>query len=167
MKKIFAIALGFSFSFGTAQAFTNCVAQAERKWNGVTIEASSQGDTCADAVLTLVVRDKAGKALWTRALISTQLLNFSEQPAVDSKAMITKLSSWISGEGFMPTVDRLNLKGEFPFKITDGLDAKTFASYQKQKRPVFCYVQGQESGACLMLDKVGGVIEIGYQLFPG
>jgi len=167
MKLIVAAALVLISSLGTAQAFTNCVAQAEHKWNGMTIEAASQGDTCSDAVLVLAVRDKAGKPVWVHAYIASQLLSFTDQPATDAKAMVSKLSGWISGEGFMQSADKLNVKAEFPFVLAQDGDAKNFDSYRKQKRPIFCFVQGMESGACLLQDKDGGIVEIGTQGFPG
>jgi hypothetical protein len=163
MKRVFLAALFLSVA-NTAQAFTNCVAQAERKWNGVTIEAVSQGDTCEDAVVTLVLRDKAGKPIWVRADIASQMLNFSQEPAADAKAMNAKLSGWISGEGFMPSADKLNLKGEFPFTPKD---KDEFAKARKSKAPLFCYIQGMESGNCLAVGKDGAVMELGVQSFPG
>jgi hypothetical protein len=167
MKRIFAAALFICACFASAQAATNCVAQAERKWSGMTIEALSQGDSCDTAVLTLAIRDKDGKPLWVRALVAGQLMNFASEPAQDAKSMVGKLSSWISGEGFMPSADKLVLKGEFPFTRSENLDAKSFAAYRSQKRPIFCFVQGMESGLCLAQDKDGTIAELGFQMFPG
>jgi hypothetical protein len=164
MKKYILAAVSLIVTTSAAQAFTNCVGQAERKWNGVTIEAVSQGDTCEDAVVTLVLRDKAGKPIWARAHIASQMLNFSQEPAADAQAMIAKLSGWISGEGFMPRADKLSLKGEFPFTAND---MDEFAKARKSKAPLFCYIQGMESGNCLAVGKDGGVLELGVQSFPG
>jgi hypothetical protein len=150
-----------------AQAYTNCNAQAERKWSGLTIEAVSQGDTCEDAVFTLVIRDKAGKPIWARAHIASQLLSFTDGPIASSKAMIEKLSGWISGEGFMQSADKLTLDGEFPFTVSSDIDQSDLKKYRKQKLPLFCYIQGMESGNCLAIDKDGGVVELGVQSFPG
>jgi hypothetical protein len=150
-----------------AQAFDTCNAQAERKWNGVIIEAFAQGDECANAVVTMVVRDKNGKPLWSRAHIVAQLLNFTDPAPSNSQAMFKNLRGWISGEGFMQSVENLNLKAEFPFTLSEQIDAKTFAAYRRQKRPIFCYIQGMESGNCLMIDKDGAVVDIGVQSFPG
>jgi hypothetical protein len=164
MKILIGAAVLFCGFVTAAQAVTNCVAMAERKWNGVTIEATSQGDTCQDAVITLVIRDKAGKPIWARAHIAAQLLSFNQDPAVDAKAMIGKLSGWISGEGFMQSADRLTLKGEFPFTPED---KAMMAKYRKAKLPIFCYIQGMESGNCLGVDKASAVVELGIQSFPG
>ena len=167
MRAIYFAVLLSLLPVGQALAFTNCVAQAEHKWNGLTIEAVSQGDSCDQAVLTLVIRDKGGKPIWTRAHIASQLLSFSEEPASDAKSMIAKLADWISGAGYVPSADKLDVKAEFAFVLSQDVDAKSFADYRKQKRPIFCYVQGMESSACLVLDKDGGVVEIGGQRFPG
>lgn len=150
-----------------ALAYTSCNAQAERKWNGLTVEAVSQGDTCEDAVVTLVIRDKAGKPIWARAHIASQLLSFTDGPIASSKAMIEKLSGWISGEGFMQSADKLTLDGEFPFTASSDIDQSALKKYRKQKLPLFCYIQGMESGNCLAIDKNGGIVELGVQSFPG
>ena len=162
---ISATAVGISTAH--ALAYTGCNAQAERKWNGLTIEAFSQGDTCENAVVTLVIRDKEGKPIWARAHVASQLLNFSEQPSTDAKGMIGKLGGWISGEGFMTSVDKLTFDGEFPFTVSSDIEAAALKAYRKQKLPLFCYIQGIESGNCLALDKKGQIVELGVQSFPG
>ncbi len=168
MRKFFvSMILGLSWTAANAEAFSTCTAQAARKWNALTIEAIAQGDDCANAVVTLVIRDKTGKPIWARAHIAAQLLNFSQDPMADSKAMTEKLSGWISGESFMKTADKLTLDGEFPFAASSDIDAKSFKAYRKQKLPLFCYIQGLESGNCLAVDKDGGVVELGVQSFPG
>jgi hypothetical protein len=167
MKKIIYAALFSICVLADANASTTCVAGAENQWNGFTVEAFSQGEDCATAVVTIAIRDAHGKAIWVQAYIASQLLNFSQDPIADPKAMKKKLSRWISGEGFRQSVDRLNLKGEFPFTVSSDIDAKIFATLRKSKRPLFCYIQGIESGNCLTIDKDNNVIELGIQTFPG
>ena len=171
MRKLLMLgAIGFSgavFCSTQTLAYTNCNAQAERKWRGLTIEAFSQGDACEDAVVTLVIRDKAGKPIWARAHIGAQLMNFSQDSIANSKAMVEKLSGWISGDGFMTSADKLTLDGEFPFTASSDIDAKALKAYRKQKLPLFCYIQGMESGNCLAVDKDGAIVELGVQSFPG
>jgi hypothetical protein len=166
MKRLFLAILFFSVA-STAEVLANCVAQAERKWNNLTVEAFSQGPGCSNAVVTLAIRVRGGKAIWARAHIAHQLLNFSESPTNSPKAMTDKLRSWISGEGFMKSVDGLNLAGEFSFGLADGVSLEVFKAYQKLKLPLFCYIQGMESGNCLAVDKDGAVVELGVQSFPG
>jgi hypothetical protein len=165
-RLLMAAFLGLSFGLGCAEAA--CSASATRGWtNGVTIEAFASGPTCAQAVTTITLRNRSGAAIWTRAHIATDLLNFSQDPTADGKVMTAKLKDWISGDGFMKSVDRLVTEGEFHFTPSEDIDKTTFEKYRKAKLPVFCYIQGMESGNCLAVGKEGIIIELGIQSFPG
>jgi hypothetical protein len=162
LKTIFALALVLSAS--SAQAA--CTAQASHEWvKGLRVEAFAQGPTCAQAVATILVRTKSGEAVWAHSYITSFVMNFTQPPAASSKALTETLKDWISGQGFMKTADKLLESGEFPFTKND--DAESFAKYKKAKSPLFCYVQGMESGNCLTVDNNGAVVELGYQSFPG
>lgn len=151
----------------SSSANAACNVSTSRLWAGFRIEAAASGPKCAQAVATISLRKANGEAIWTHSYISQQLLNFSQISSADSKAMAKAQSDWISGEGFMKSVDALKLDGEFPFTPADGMDAATVVQYRKDKLPLFCYVQGKESGNCLAKGKDGSLIELGFQRFPG
>ena len=151
----------------SSSATAACNATTSRLWAGLKIEASSTGPNCPQAVITISLRQGNGEALWTHSYIAKQLLNFSQINSSDTKAMAKTLGNWISGEGFMKTADALKLDGEFPFTSTEGVDAATLAQYRKAKLPLFCFIQGMESGNCLAKNKDGNLIELGLQSFPG
>ncbi len=155
----------FTFILISSSANAACNATAARLWAGLKIEASSAGPNCSQAVVTISLRNGNGEALWTHSYIAQQLLNFSQINSSNTKAKA--LVSWISGGGFMKSADALKLDGEFPFTPSEGIDAATLAQYRKAKLPLFCYIQGMESGNCLAKNKDGNLIELGLQSFPG
>ncbi len=167
MKKILQIVLFLGMTF-PAHAGATCNATAARAWVvGTIIEAFAQGPTCEKAVVTLVIRNKEGDPLFTHAYDTANLMNFTQPPAVNAKALGATLKDWISGGGFMTAAHKLVVDGEFPFTVDEGVDAATFAKYRKAKLPLFCYIQGMESGNCLVLDRDGAVVDVGVQSFPG
>ena len=167
MKKSFAL-LFILAATGPALAGPNCGASASRGWvGGTTIEAFAQGPTCAKAVVTLVIRNKSGNPLFIQAHDTAFLMNFTQSPAANAKVMAANLKDWISGGGFMTSADKLSVDGEFPFTLDEGVDKDMFAKYRKAKSPIYCYIQGMESGNCLVLDRDGAVVDLGVQSFPG
>ncbi len=142
-----------------------CTASASRSWvSGLTIEAFAQGPSCSQAVATIIIRKKSGEPVWVQSYITSFIMNFTQPPAANNKVLTTTLKDWISGEGFMKSADKLVENGEFPFTKNDDGE---FAKYRKSKAPLFCYIQGMESGNCLTVDKDGAVVELGVQSFPG
>ena len=157
----------FLFLSLTSGADAACTASATKGWHNLTVEASSVGPDCAKAVVTLAIRQNAsGEALWTESFIASQLLNFSQEPAADAAAMGKALKSWISGESFMASADKLKLDGEFPFKPSENMEKAAFKSYRKDKAELFCFIQGMESGR-MVIQKDGTPVEYGIQSFPG
>jgi hypothetical protein len=162
----FGFGLLFSCTLMGVQAEASCVASASRNWvSGLTIEAFAQGPSCAQAVAVISIRKKSGEAVWVQSYITQNVMNFTQPAAATSKVLTATLKDWISGEGFMKSADKLVEGGEFPFTKND--DDETFNKYRKAKSPLFCYIQGMESGNCLTVDKSGSVVELGVQSFPG
>lgn len=153
--------------FALAKDSASCSGVVSRTWiANLRIEALASGPSCKDAVAVLTIRKASGQVLWTRAHAARELLNFTQDPITDSKSMTVKLKEWMSGDGFMNSADKLTESGEFPFTRAEGVNQTMFKKYQASKLPVFCYVQGMESGNCLIVDK-GTVVELGIQSFPG
>ena len=165
MKKFAFVLLVLSISVTAAKA--SCSLESSRPWAGFKIEAVASGPDCAKAVVTLIIRNSSGGALWSHSYVASELMSFSQSPNADDKAMLGLLKDWISGEGFMKSADKLVMDGEFAFDLGEGTDAATFAKFRKSKLPLFCYIQGMESGNCLAKSQDGSLIELGLQRFPG
>ena len=94
MKNFFTLLFVLAAA-GPALAGPNCSASASRGWvGGTTIEAFAQGPTCAKAVVTLVIRNKAGNPIHAQAHDTAFLMNFTQSPAPNAKALGTTLKDW-------------------------------------------------------------------------
>jgi hypothetical protein len=165
--------------FGAAGAWADCDALARAKWAGsgqsFSAEASAQGPTCDNAVVTMVLRDPNGKPVWVESFVAAQVMPFAG--VVERKAMTAALAEWIDQKSStLPRSDKLPdwpegaeapQAGEFPFYPDEGVDREFYMKLRGQKLPLFCYVQGMESMACVALDKDGGLTKVGVQTFPG
>jgi hypothetical protein len=163
-----SIIVGLALACVSTVAQAACTATVSRSWmKGFTIEAFAQGPSCEKAVVTLVVRGKASAVLYMQAYDTGFLMNFSQSPPATPKQLQTTAKDWISGESFMTSADKLVLDGEFPFTVNEAVDATAMKRYRKDKAPIFCFIQGMESGNCLVIDKDGTIVELGVQSFPG
>jgi len=163
----------------SAEAAPDCSAAAWRDWTparGRTYrtEAFSNGGTCATAVVTIAVRAPDGTVLWSEAAPGAQVMIFA---GVKSRGeMVKALGEWLSQDhmfkssaDFPPWAagDEAPKSGEFPFYPEAGVDRETYEQIRAQRLPVFCYVQGMESLACLTATADGQMEKVGVQLFPG
>ena len=57
--------------------------------------------------------------------------------------------------------------GEFPFYPEEGYDREAYNALRTNNLPLYCYVQGMESLACIAFSGEGEVSKIGVQSFPG
>ena len=123
---------------------------------------------------TLVVRAPDGKVLWAEAAPVEHVMTFVEVKT--RKQMTRALGEWLSqSHPFKSTADLPEWKkgaeapasGEFPFYPEAGIDREAYEQIRTEKQPVFCYVQGMESLACLGLSNDGSLSKVGVQLFPG
>jgi len=98
-------------------------------------------------------------------------------PAQDAAAMRDALAAWISpaSNTIMQTSAALPewpgnadapQNGEFPFYPEAGYGREAYNTLRSNNLPLYCYVQGMESQACLALSE-GGLTKIGVQTFPG
>jgi hypothetical protein len=176
-RMIGAAALLVACSVLPAQA--DCDARARAVWagshKGVVAEAMSQGATCENAVVTLVLREKSGKPIWAETFVGAQVMVFAG--VSDRAAMTRALSEWIDQKGaMMPRTDKLpdwpkgadapQGGGEFPFYPDGGIDREMYLKLRGAKLPMFCYVQGMESMGCVALEG-DGITKVGLQTFPG
>lgn len=121
----------------------------------------------------LVVRDGAGDIVWSHAAAAAHLFGVNE--AGNSAEMSAALSDWASHAAQWPqtTADLPEWEagadapgGEFPFYPEQWIDRDAYLELRAKAEPMYCYVQGMESMACLTVyfDRLE---KIGVQSFPG
>jgi hypothetical protein len=160
------------------QMSAGCEARAAQTWNAAgadyNVEAVSTGPDCDRAIATIVIRDSSGVPLYAEAHLATHIMTLA--PAQDAAAMRTALGEWTtSTNSTMATTSALpdwpeNAQGpesgEFPFYPEADYDRASYMTLRQNNLPLFCYVQGMESLACLALDD-GQLTKVGVQTFPG
>jgi hypothetical protein len=175
-RMIGAAAIALACSPLAAQA--DCDARSRTQWAGshkiIVAEATAMGATCANAVVTVVLRDQGGKPLWVESFVGAQVMVFAG--VNDKGVMIKALGDWIDQKNSMlPRTDKLPdwpktaeapQAGEFPFYPDRDVDREMYMKLRAAKLPLFCYVQGMESMACVALDG-DSVTKVGVQTFPG
>jgi len=158
-----------------------CDARATSQWVAGTdtfsVEATTIGPDCARAVATLVIRNSSGEPIYAEAHVTANVMTLAS--AADPAAMQTALTEWVdtSNPAFAntgalpewPANADAPTGGEFPFYPDNhpyGYDREAWAALRTAAYPMFCYVQGMESLACLTYGD-GGIEFIGVQTFPG
>lgn len=156
-----------------------CTVTATAPWRSegaaaLEVTASSAGPDCEHAVATIAIRDAAGQVLWADAAPTAHLFGLND--AHDNAAMQTALAQWITSSNHtMETTSALPdwpqgadqpQNGEFPFYPDHDLNREAYQALRTANVPVFCYVQGMESQACLALQN-GQISKVGVQSFPG
>lgn len=146
----------------------------EKNARAYVTEAYANGVSCANAVVTIVVRGAGGDLLWADAMASNQLMTFAD---VKTRArMKAGLIDWLTQQHtFKSSGDLPEWKkgadapeaGEFPFHPEPGVDRETYMQIRAEKQAMFCYVQGMESMSCIAIAKDGAVTKVGVQQFPG
>ncbi len=176
----FLAALMIAASTMPAQAASSCNGKASTVWvaasQRLTVEALADGPRCAQAVIILVIRNSKGEPLWIDASKASSVAIFTQNPPANAKAMATSLKQWITQNDAMKKTSALPewepganqpIAGEFPFYPGDGMIYGDYNKLRKANQPMFCYVSGIESAACLTVTRDGKVIKIGSQSFPG
>ena len=178
------LALGACSRIGSTRpsspdALRGCQASATGVWHAsanhaLQVEATSAGPDCTHAVATIAVRDMSGKVLWADAAPSEHLMTLAQ--ARDLPAMEHALAEWIdSSNRTIATSSALPdwpqgadapQNGEFPFYPESEFNRDAYLALRTANVPVFCYVQGMESLACVALQN-GEMTKVGVQSFPG
>lgn len=164
---------------GQTASVRGCMAVATTPWrplSGVefSIEARSAGPDCARAVATLVIRDTQGRALWTDARAAEHVMTLKD--ARDEQSIRAAMAEWIDpASSTMRTTATLPdwpagaqgpENGEFPFYPEPHLDRESYEDLRRRNTPMFCYVQGMESLACVAFNE-NRIEKVGVQSFPG
>lgn len=165
-----------------AAAAPGCTASAETMWEGLKITGTATGATCAAAQVSLAILGADGKALHSFSATAANLRvvfgEAADAPPTEAASMQKALAEWIdpASSTFMIATDKLPewksgeeapMAGEFIYIPVDGMDRKAYEAMRKAKRPLFCYVQGAESMACVQKLENGQVVQAGVQTFPG
>jgi hypothetical protein len=155
-----------------AVAPNNCPATASGSWQGLQVEASATGSECATAEATIVIRS-GEQTLWSETYPSNQVIVLAGAGSVED--MQRRLNEWVNppGAALNSTGDlpqwaagAANPGGEFPFYVEEGVDRARYQAARSRDAPMFCYVQGMESLACVVLEN-GAITKLGVQSFPG
>jgi hypothetical protein len=166
-------------SAGGAEAAARCDMHASASWTPVPgktfrSEAFSNGPTCAQAAVTIVVRAPDGSVLWVDAAPGEHIMTFAYVRS--RQEMARALAEWLSQDATFKTTRKLPgwpegaegpESGEFPFMPEAWVDREAYERMRAEGLPMFCYVQGMESLACIALTKDGRMEKIGVQAFPG
>ena len=176
-----ALALGACNREPEAQqgAATGCYAAAFSQWMAASdvvfeIEGAARGVTCAEAEATLRIAHSGGAAVVEERYAAAQLASLAGAESLED--MQRMLQEWITPAGAAPDStgdlpewganDAQPISGEFPFYVEDGVSRERYQALRGEDAPMYCYVQGMESMACLAWSG-GGVVRIGVQTFPG
>lgn len=156
-----------------------CDTQTATEWSGADnrafrVTASASGANCAQAVVLLVVRDASGNVVWTDARASAHVMGLNEPT---TRAEMTRaLADWIgfplerlqTTAHLAPWPETSGQPGEsaFPFQPEAWINQEYYEHLAGEARPMFCYIQGMESIACLV-ESHDRLEKIGVQSFPG
>lgn len=160
------------------EAANNCPASASSQWQSgahiIAIEAAAGGESCAVAHATLTFRDAEGATLYEETFEAQHVMVLAGAESVDDMRRL--LGEWISPPGAArdstgdlaewPANAEAPMQGEFPFYPEDDMTRAAYSTLRAADAPMFCFVQGMESEACLTLQG-GGLRKIGVQTFPG
>jgi hypothetical protein len=158
----------------SAQVAENgCPATASGTWQGLQVDASANGADCATAQATITIGNGGG-TLWSETYPANQVMVLAGAESVED--MQRRLNEWVNppgaardSTGDLPVWTagaQSPMSGEFPFYVEEGVDRARYESLRGRDAPMFCYVQGMESEACLALEN-GRVAKVGVQSFPG
>jgi hypothetical protein len=156
-----------------AAAENGCPANASGTWETLQIEASVNGVDCAQGQASITIRN-GDETLWSEIYPVDQVMVLAGPESVED--MQRRLNEWVNPPGAArnSTGDlpvwaagaQSPMSGEFPFYPEEGVDRATYETLRGADAPMFCYVQGMESEACLALED-GRLTKIGVQSFPG
>jgi hypothetical protein len=160
-----------------------CNASYEAPWKasgkfGYNIAAYAVGADCRTAIVVLAVTDATHKPIWQKSLLSEYVAMFSDDHTTNGTKMQAAVEAWVqtgleaslSNAGALPEWPKgaaEPTREEFGFFIDATIDRESYLAWRTQKRPVFCFVQGIESEACILADDSGQILDIGGTSFPG
>jgi hypothetical protein len=137
------------------------------------VTATTSGPNCRQSVALMIVRDAAGDVVWTDARAAVHVAGLNTPRT--RTPMTEALRQWIGFATRGQTTADLppwtrpqegpSVSG-FEFEPEPWIDRDTYLALRARAEPMFCYVQGIESLACLIA-RDGRLEKIGVQAFPG
>ncbi len=157
-----------------------CDAKAERVWvrqGGVEykVDASTYGPNCSEAQATLRIHGADGAVIHSLGTNVSRIIGLKD--AADPTAMQAAVTAWLtqtpplwrnSGdlpdwfEGYLQPA----INNRLVFYPEQGATRDAYLAMRAAHLPIFCYAQGRESLACVVLEN-GQVRKIGVQTIPG
>lgn len=154
-------------------AANGCAATASSSWQSLQVEASASGADCEQAEARITITN-GGQQVWSETYPAAQVMVLAG--AADTEDMQRRLTEWIAPAGAAsdstgdlpawPANAETPMSGEFPFYAEEGIERAAYEALRSRDAPMYCYVQGMESAACLALED-GALTKIGVQTFPG
>jgi len=130
-----------------------------------TVTATSEGPTCAQAVVTFVVRNARGDPLWTfantyydlhtggvpppgvtpPATTAEEMGKFLQSFANVTAMQSSQLPAWAEGAAGPADTSR-------PFHYSTAYTRETYEAFRASSRPLICYAAAAEATQCLIMD---------------
>lgn len=182
MNHLMSVAIGAAALLfaPSASAAERCNAGTVVNWDaagaGVTVEAFASGTACEKATAVVVFRNAEGvPQKWDTIPAEQNMMLAGKTNAAELDAALKELldqkSSPYATTGDLPewkAGENFPINGEFVFYVDETIDRKNYARIRAAKAPVFCYVLGMESQACVYKEPTdGNLTHIGFQSFPG
>jgi hypothetical protein len=154
---------------------------ASAKKLGLVLSAYSVGEKCGTTALVLTVSDSKGTTIWSTTRLAQHVLIFADADMNTDKAVKAKLAEWIAigQESKVRTTSNLpdwpagaegptrEGDGEFGYSVEEGTARDSYLDDRKKGYPLFCFVQGFESEACIIATSPNSISEFGGTSFPG
>lgn len=147
-------------------------------WTGIeatdTVTARSDGPSCAQAVVTLTIRNAAGDPLWTYASTYYDMTvggRTDQAPAVSAEEVDRFLAGWVdvtlnrSGElpEWAADADTLSAANDGISYFTE-LDRDMYEGLRARNLPQLCFAAAVEASQCLVIDPLSHapLVLVGY-----
>lgn len=147
-----------------------------RPLSGVELTARADiedAQSCSAATARFSITDAGGNALFTETYPVEHVMILAGLTTVEE--MNAAFVEWVAPATAIETTGSLPdwpagadypIAGEFPFYAEEAVTREAYLALRSRNLPLFCFVQGMESTACLVLEN-GALTKIGVQTFPG
>jgi hypothetical protein len=163
---------------GKVSTPTRCAVSVSSPWafsssGRLTVEAFSDGPTCAKAVAVIAIRNARGEVLFSESYQSQHVMLLAQATTPShmraalrdwsnigpNRDLHANLPNWLNGAA-------APVAREFGFVPDENMTRADYLSIKANRTPVLCYVAGMESLNCLVY-RNGQLEPFGGQAFPG
>ena len=156
-----------------------CDAAVDGEWRSAAgsrfrVEATTSGPSCRQSAALIIVRDASGDIIWTDSRPAASVAGLNTPTT--RTPMSFALQEWIDFAARGQTTAELppwprseqgpRSSSGFDFEAEPWINREYYQAMRARAEPMFCYVQGLESLACLV-ELNGRLEKIGVQAFPG